>query len=361
MRRRDNFLFLLYDGIDGFNYMSKMAYKIALLIGVIITGIFLGCSRAEAAPPEYIIRLASLAPAESCWGDFAQKVKSYIEERSRGRAKIIWYMSGVAGDEPVVLKKIQKGELQGAVLTINGMGLVNPELRVLLLPFLIQNYAEEDFILDSMFPEFKQLAEEKGYALLGFTEVGFNRIFTKEPVQSIQDLSRLKMWTWGGEDLVESVLQDVGFTHTVPLPLLDVKNALEKGTVTAYYCPCYAQAGLQWYRNAGYMSDYTFGYSPGAVVIDKKYFQSLPPDIQNTVRQAMDFILKPLRVIVRDEEEKACRILVRRGMKANKSSPEFIAELKRRSNQLYYKYADKEYRRELLQKIIDRLREFRSR
>jgi len=341
--------------------MMKTAGKIALLVGTIIAGALLGFSRAEAAAPQYVIRLASLAPAESCWGDFAQKVKTYIEERSRGRAKIIWYMSGAAGDEPVVLNRIEKGELQGAVLTINGMGLLNPEFRVLLLPFLIQNYAEEDFILDSMFPEFQQLAEEKGYALLGFTEVGFNRIFTREPLQSIQDLSRVKMWTWGGEDLVESVLKGVGFSNTVPLPLLEVKSALERGTVTAYYCPCYAQAGLQWYRNAGYMSDYTFGYSPGAVVIENKYFQSLPADIQNTIRQAMDFILKPLRVVVRDEEEKACRILTRQGMKVNKSSPEFIAELKRRSTLLYYKYADKEYRRELLQKILERLQKFRSR
>ena len=335
--------------------------KIAILIGVVITAVFLRVSPTEAAAPQYIIRLASLAPEESCWGDFAQKVKTYIEERSRGRAKIIWYMSGVAGDESVVLKRIEKGELQGAVLTINGMGLVNPEFRVLLLPFLIRNYAEEDFILDSMFPEFQQLAAEKGYALLGFTEVGFNRIFTREPLQSIQDLSRVKMWTWGGEDLVESVLKDVGFSNTVPLPLLEVKSALERGTVTAYYCPCYAQAGLQWYRNAGYMSDYTFGYSPGAVVIDIKYFQSLPADIQNTIRQAMDFILKPLRVVVRDEEEKACRILARRGMKVSKSSPELIAELKRRSEHIYFRYADKEYSRDLLQKIINKLREFRSR
>ena len=47
------------------------------VIGTVISLIFLHLSAisAKAANPEYIIRMATIAPDESYWGDFARKVK----------------------------------------------------------------------------------------------------------------------------------------------------------------------------------------------------------------------------------------------------------------------------------------------
>jgi TRAP-type C4-dicarboxylate transport system substrate-binding protein len=318
-------------------------------------------SPAQAGPSEFTVKFAAIAPEGSCWMDFANKIKGYVENRSRGRVKVIWYLAGVMGDEPEVVEKIQAGQLQGAVLTVTGLGKIHPAIRILSLPFFLQNYHEVDYILDSMFPEFKRLFDEKGFVLLGFTEVGFPHLFTcSEPVRTVQDLSRLKMWSWKGEDLIEAALKDLGFDNIRTTSLYETKGALEKGLVNAFYVPCYAGLGLQWYSHAKYISDFTLGYTSSAFVIDKKFFQGLPGDVQNIIQQASDFMMKPLRMIIREEEEKACQGMIRRGIKVSKPSPEFISELKKRSQEIYFKYADQKYPRDLLQKIIDQLEEYRS-
>ena len=138
-----------------------------------------GIIMAEAAENKYTIKMATVAPEESYWGDFAQKLKFYIEGRSRGRVKVIWYFSGVMGDEPEVAEKVRAGKIAGAVFTVNGLGVIQPAMKVLMLPLLFRSYEEVDYILDSMFPRFRQLVEERGYMLLGFTELGFGRIFSR--------------------------------------------------------------------------------------------------------------------------------------------------------------------------------------
>jgi TRAP-type C4-dicarboxylate transport system substrate-binding protein len=333
-----------------------------LLLGV---GLLFAADTGQGAEPgaaPYTIRIATIAPEGSYWSDFFQKAKMYVESRTRGRAKIVWYMSGVMGDEPEVIGKIRAGRLEGAVLTIVGLGMIDPGFRATMLPFLIQDYEEADFLLDSLRPRFESLLAEKGFLLMGFTEVGFNRLFSPVPIRSRKDFPGLKMWGWKGEKLIDMIFRDdLGLKNVVPLTLYEVKNSLEKGEINAYYAPCYAQVGLQWYRHARYMSDFTMGYTPAVFVLDQKFAAGLPGDIRSILEQAFDFILKPLRQVIREEEEKACQGLVRRGIIRAKSSPEFLAEMRNHFQKIHQKYAGSEYPPDMLQEINARLKEFRSR
>jgi len=316
-------------------------------------------SRAEA--PRYTIKLATIAPNESIWADFLNKVKMYIESRSRGRAKVIWYMSGVQGDEPEVIEKIRSGEIHGGVITIVGLGIIHSSIEVTLLPFLLQNYEEVDLILDMLYPEFQRNFQKEGFELMGFTEVGFPRFFSKKPLASMEDFRKLRVWTWEGMDIARDALASIGFQNIVPLSLYGVKEALTEDRIDVVYSPCYAILGLQWYQYTGYMTDFTMGYTPGAIVMNRDFYHRLPQDIQYLVQQAFDFVFKPLRQIIRKEEENACRGFERRGIKRIKASPELMAELEKRSQKIYNQYADRSYSPALLQKVVNKLEKYRSR
>ena len=188
--------------------------------------------------------------------------------------------------------------------TIN-TGRIQPATRVLILPFLLQTYEEVDYILDSMLPDFKRLFAEKGYELLEFSEIGFSRFYTQVPIKSMEDLSRLKMWTWEGEELADAILHDVGIENTIGTSLFAAKEALENGIVDAYFNTFYAQVVLQWYPYAKYMANFNFGYTPCAFLVKKDYYQSLPVELRYTLEQALGLIFRPLREIVRGDEEKA--------------------------------------------------------
>lgn len=317
--------------------------------------------RAEAIEPEYAIRIAMIAPAETHWGSIALKINQFVESRSRGRVKMKWYMSGVMGDEPEEIEKMKTGELEGAMLTIMGMGMINPAVRIVLSPFLLRSYEEVDYITEELYPDFQRLFEEKGFLLLGFTEVGFPRLFTKKRVNTYEDFTNLRLWTWQGEDLAEAILKDWGVKQLFPLSLPDLITALEEDMVDAYYSPCYAQVAMGWYREANYMVDILIGYTPAVFVMEKKYFSRLPADVRYLIQQAMDFTLKPLKQIIRAEEEKACRGIQSRGVEKQAPPQDLLIKLQKISQESYAKYADKVYPRQLLEKIQDKLKEFRSR
>ena len=337
-----------------------MRHRIAVTFIPLIILVF-SAANALAADPEYIIRMATIAPDESYWGDFARKVKFYVENRTRGRVKMIWYTSGVMGDEPVIVEKIKSGDLQGAVLTITGFGNIQPALRALTLPMLFENFHEVDHIIDTMFPTFRNLMARKGFALLSLTEVGFGWIFTTRPITGPNDLAGMKMWTWEGMDLVEAYLRDMGFINLTPTPVPDCKCTLEKGITDAFFSTCYVQPFLEWYRHVNYISSFWVGYSPAAVVMDLKYFKNLPSDIRYPILQAFDMLSKPLREIIRKEEETARNGLLKRGIKEYPTPPKAVQQLKQRAYDTYFRYADKQYPHELIIEILTKLKDFRAR
>lgn len=314
------------------------------------------------AAEQYTLKIANIAPEGSVWGDMAVKLKMYVESRSRGRLKLIWYMAGVIGeDEPDIVKKIDEGQLHGSIFTIIGLGRVQPAVRVVVLPFLIRNYEEADYVLDSLSPDFQRLFVEKGYEFLGFTEVGFSYLYTQSPIHTTDDLGRLNMWTWEGDQLLEGILHDVGITHTFPSPLFQGKADLESGRVNAYYNTLYGQLVLGWYQHAKYLSSFTFGYCPCGWLIKKDVFENLPADLQTILKQASELIFQPIRDMIRTENYKAREGLIKRGMVVYEYPPEVLDEIKRKSHAGYFEYAGKEYPLELLEKTMQKLKEFRSR
>lgn len=314
----------------------------------------------HAADSQYVIKMATIAPDESYWGDFARKIKFYVENHTRGRVKMIWYMSGARGDEPEIVEQIKAGALQGAVLTVTGFGNIQSAARVLTLPMLFESFSEVDHIIDSMFPIFRNLFTKKGFALLSLTEVGFGWIFTSRPITCAEDLAGMKMWNWEGMDLVEAYLRDMGFSNITPTPVPECKCALEKGITDAFFSTCYVQPFLEWYRHVKYISSFWVGYSPGAVVMDLKYYQSLPSDIRYIIQQAFDMLSKPLREIIRKEEDTARQGLLKRGIKEYPTPPNTVAVLKQRAHDTYFRYADKKYPRGLIIEILTRLKDFRA-
>lgn len=309
---------------------------------------------------EYVLKIATIAPDESYWGDFARKAKMYVENRSKGRAKIVWYMSGVMGDEPDFIEKMESGELQGAVLTLNGLGIIQPAIRAVALPFLFRSFEEVDYVFKEMDGDFKRLFEEKGYVLLGFTEVGFVRIFSKNPIRNFQDISRMKMWSWEEWDLLEIIFPALGFTHLLKLPVQKVYTSLKENRVDTFCATCYALISVQWYQVVDYMSDFDLGYGMAGLVVNRDFFTRMPKDVQYAVYQGTEFMTRPMTELIRRDEAKACEGLKKRGMKEYASPPELVRELERRSEGLYYKYADKKYPRDLVDTIIGKIREFRS-
>jgi len=283
----------------------------------------------SAAPPDqavHVIKWGTIAPENTVWGHITMQASKEMEERSGGRIKNIWYFGGVMGDEPDMIRKARINQLQGMALLTIGISKLLPELTSLSLPFLFNNYDEVDCVFAQVWPMVEEIADQKGYVVLGRADVGFSVFFTKDNLEDPKQLKKTKVWKWSGLDLPMEELAGwiFGMTNFVSLSLPDVLTALQTGMVDTVYATYYSAVALQWQTQFKYMTDVDAlggAYAPALLLIKKDIFNSMPPDLQKIVRETCDKHFTGLRLGLRKDEAQAKQELVKRGIKFTRIDP----------------------------------------
>ena len=295
---------------------------------------------------EYLIKVATIAPDGSTWIKVLREYDSQIRKESNGRIGFKIYAGGVAGDEIDVLKKIRIGQYHAAGFTGVGIGEIAPNLRVLDSPFLFKSYDEVDCIYQKFNDEFEREIERGGFVLLGWAEVGFVYTFTKTPVYGIDDLKKLKMWAWQGDPIAEAAYKVIGITP-VPLSITEVLTSLQTGIIDGVYGSPLAILATQWFTRVKYMHDVPLSNASGALLISKRYFDSLPKDLQEILLKNGRKYMRKLVELSREENKNAIETLKRNGiMITEPSSKKVLSE---------YDEIGKKIRRELVGKVFSQI------
>jgi len=310
---------------------------------------------------KYLFKFGTIAPENSSWGDSAKQSAKEVLEKTHGQVKMVWYFGAVMGDEPDMIRKIRLGQLQGAVFTIMGAGKVAPEMRVFSLPFLFNNYEEADYVMNRMSVTIDKIFAEKGFVNLGLADIGFARLFGKVPTRNEAEFGRAKVWSWspGGEPVADESFRMMGVKDFTTLSVTDVLTSLQTGLVNVVYGTCYTTLGLQWHTQVKYMSKLKSSFSPGAILIDQKVFDALPPEYQQIVKETCLKSVADLRKLIRDGEDKACEGLRKYGLVEVATDPDFQKKIKSESSILYDKFADIYYPRWLLAGVLNLLQQYR--
>ncbi|MFQ5584740.1 MAG: TRAP transporter substrate-binding protein DctP, partial [Calditrichia bacterium] len=228
---------------------------------------------------KYKIKFATQAPDGSAWIKVMKEYSAEVEQLTGGNVKFKIYPGGIQGDEIGVLRKMRLGQIHSAGFTGVGSGEILPEFRVLEAPMLLRNYEESDYITAMLYDDFAKKYEEKGYILLGITEVGFVYVFGQKPIRSLEDLKGVKMWMWEGDPLAEAAFKALG-ASAIPLSITDVLTSLQTNLIDAVYTSPLACVSLQWYTRVKYMMDFPLTNAFGTILITKKMFNKMPPEYQ---------------------------------------------------------------------------------
>jgi len=287
---------------------------------------------------QHLIKFATVAPEGTSWMNIMKEYDAAVRKESGGRVGFRLYGGQVQGDEKVVLRKIKAGLLHAGGFTGVAMGEIAPSVRILDSPFLFRNYDEVDYVYDKFDKEFRQAFEDGGYVLLGWAEVGFVYVFTNSNITKPEDLKSLKMWSWEGDPIALALFRELGVSP-IPLALTDVMTSLQTGLVDAFYAPPYAALSLQWYTKAKYMVDVRLSDAAGAVLISKRYFDKLSPDLQDILLRNGKVYFRRLTEQSRQDNAQAIESMTHRGISLIKATP---------SDYQYYVDVCKKARRELI-------------
>ena len=264
----------------------------------------------------YTLKFATLLPTGTAWSKLLDNWVKDVETKSQGRLKFKMYSGGVMGDEPDVLRKIRKNQLQGGLFTGYGIGRIYSPARVLEMPFLFKNTNESDYVRDQLMPEIKTGFKKNGFELLGWPEVGFIHFFSQHKIESIEDMKKSRIWLWQGDPLGEAFFEAADISP-VPLSIIDVypQLAAKHGSIDTVYISTFGAIGLQWHTQLKYGTNIAVTNAIGGLVISNRFFDKLPKDLQQLLKNTGKVTSDNIRNDARLENIRSRNLLERNGIK----------------------------------------------
>ena len=274
-----------------------------------------------------VIKLATLVPEGSGWDEALRSMGAEWSSSTQGRVSLRVYPGGVAGDEPDVVRKMRIGQLQAAAITTAGLASIDPAFNVFNVPMFFTSYPELYATLDKLEPVLKARLDAKGFVLLAWGHGGWVYFFTKNPVESVDGLKKVKMFTWAGDDQIVSVWKAKGF-NPVPLAATDIMTGLQTGMIDSYPTTPLLGLTLQWYRQTPNMVGMGMAPLVGGLVMSKAAWLKLPEADRIKVQTACDHMEKRLEVEVPRQDTTAVAEMQKRGLKVNAVSPANAAQFR---------------------------------
>jgi TRAP-type C4-dicarboxylate transport system substrate-binding protein len=272
------------------------------------------------------IKLATVVPDGSIWDKSLKQMGADWSAATGGRVSLTVFSGGSQGDEPTVLRKMRLGSLQGASLTVVGLGSIDGSFNVFNVPFFFDGYDELNAVVQKLSPVLKQKVEAKGFVLVHWGHGGWLQVFSKKPVQSVADLKALRLYTSAGDDRMTQFYKARGYQPRA-MAMTDILTGLTTGMLDALPTPPIAAMAFQWYKQTPYMLD--IGLTPlvGATVITKKTWDSLSAADRMKLTEIAAGVEKHLQAEVPKQDGLAVMLMGNQGLKVTKATgPEWRQE-----------------------------------
>jgi tripartite ATP-independent transporter DctP family solute receptor len=238
---------------------------------------FIGRARADDA--EFTMKIATVAPSGTPWAEQITKLKKQIKEATGGRIKVKAYLGGGLGDENATAEATKRGTVQCFGGSIGALASAVPELECIELPYLFPDTTSADNVLDNVIrDDVDALLWERGYKLFFFSENGYRSIGSTFEIGHIKDLKGKKMRSQEARTHLDT-WKAFG-ASPVPIAVTEVLSSLQTGVVDGFdNTPLFAFAA-SWYQGIKYFTLTEHIYQPGIVVLSRKFWESLPADLQ---------------------------------------------------------------------------------
>jgi len=216
------------------------------------------------------------------------------------------------------------------------------KFSVLDLPFLFTSrevaYAAVDGELGQ---QLEALLPKYNLMSLGFQDNGLRNISNNiRPINEPKDLKGIKIRVMESPTYVE-MFKALGANPT-PMNFGEVYTALAQGTVDAQENGASLVYTSKFYEVQKYYSLTNHVYSLNMVLISKKFYDSLPSDIQDILQDGAKQLLElKQREMESNSDEKYINLLIEKGMIVNDITPENCKKFVEAVKPVYEMYAEK--------------------
>jgi tripartite ATP-independent transporter DctP family solute receptor len=223
-------------------------------------------------------------PEESIIGHAATYFAQRVAELTNGEVQVDVYHSGQAGaDEREMAESVQFGALDMAIPATSPLTAWNEKLMLFDLPFLFEDHAHAIRVFDGPVGDhIKAEMLKSGIRILEIWSAGFRNVFNNvRPIYEPDDLKGIKI------RVMQTPVYLDTFTNLGALPTAmassELFTALQLGVVDAGENDPGSFIGWGWVDVAKYYSFTQHAFSPMALIINAKRFDSLSESHQMAI------------------------------------------------------------------------------
>ncbi len=315
-------------------------------------------STAHAADKQ--LRIGTLVPKNSLYHRQLIEIGETWRSAQGGGAKYLVFTDGSQGGEAEMARRMRVGQLQGALLSVVGLREIEPSISALqVMPLLFRNWEEVDYVREKMRPAMEKKFLEKGFVVLAWGDAGWVRFFSKDPAFRPDDFKRMKFFAWGSEPEQQSIMKSLGYTP-VPLETTDILPAIQTGMINVVPSTPYFALASQIYNTAPHMLEINWAPIVGALVVTKKSWDEMTPEVRDAVRATSEKAGVQIRAKARQEVDDAVDAMKKRGLTVNKPNAEQMREWNDLAEKLYPRIRGSMVPAETFDEVFAHLKVFRA-
>ncbi len=268
-------------------------------------------------------------------GSGITKMTQCAAEKSGGKLKLVTYYDGALGNDTTASQQVRTGSLDMVLTSTAPLVGAIPQLAVFDLPFLFSNEREADQVLDGPIGKsFAPRFEAAGLVNLAYWENGFRNVTnSRHPVTRWEDLQGVKMRVMQNKVFLDT-FSALGSNPT-PLAFSEVYSALETRTVDGQENPVALIENMKFYEVQKFLSLTRHAYSPLAVLVSKKKYDTLSPQEQAVLQECAIAGQAESRRVGRAADAQVIAKLKKAGMQVNEVSPAELQRMRERVKNVY--------------------------
>jgi len=178
------------------------------------------------------IRFVSALPRNSDYGRALDRLASDWKRVTNNQVNVIM-THGSQSSEAQLISSLRSNSIQAAVFSSAGLYDICPAVMNISVPFMINNNAELDLVLNDIKPILESRVREE-FVVIAWSKAGWIYVFSKEPVFVPDDLRRLRLATSAELTDMNTVFKTAGF-NLIEADWSNIGARLATGMITAFY------------------------------------------------------------------------------------------------------------------------------
>jgi TRAP-type transport system periplasmic protein len=250
-----------------------------------------GPGNASAADKTYVVKLG-LATINDSQHEWCKVFVAALEKDSGGRIKGEIYPASQLGSIPREIEGVQFGSIQGYIGPPEFLSGVDERYAILSAPGLVDGIEHAARIVtDSQLKAMMLgLGANKGLHGAGLFIAQPSSVIARDPIRHLADFKGKKLRVLAA-DMQEEMVRRLGATP-VAMTLADVLPAIQQRTIDGAVAAMTVYTTMRYYDAAKYVTETGQPFIFSMAYLSKKWFDSLPADLQKMVTRDADAATK---------------------------------------------------------------------